>query len=138
MLLRRLLKIIKLNHLHEIFKIDKIMSSPTKQILSITDAAAERIKILIAKRDKPTVGIKVGVKQGGCSGLSYTFEYCDQKGEFDETIEDKGVVVIVDPKAVIFIIGTTYSSCIKIRFLSKILIVINFWNAYEILNHRHF
>jgi iron-sulfur cluster assembly protein len=107
MLLRRLLKIIKLNHLHEIFKIDKIMSSPTKQILSITDDAAERIKILIAKRDKPTVGIKVGVKQGGCSGLSYTFEYCDQKGEFDETIEDKGVVVIVDPKAVMFIIGTT-------------------------------
>ncbi len=83
------------------------MSSPTKQILSITDDAAERIKILIAKRDKPTVGIKVGVKQGGCSGLSYTFEYCDQKGEFDETIEDKGVVVIVDPKAVMFIIGTT-------------------------------
>ncbi|MDF3047633.1 MAG: hypothetical protein K0R73_751 [Candidatus Midichloriaceae bacterium] len=83
------------------------MSSQTKQILSITEAAAERIKILIAKRDKPTIGIKVGVKQGGCSGLSYTFEYCDQKGDFDEVIEDKGVMVIVDPKAVMFIIGTT-------------------------------
>jgi iron-sulfur cluster assembly protein len=80
---------------------------PTKQIISVTDAAAERIKTLIAKRDKPTFGIKVGIKQGGCSGLSYTFEYCDGKGEFDEVITEKGVTILVDPKAVMFIIGTT-------------------------------
>ncbi len=81
--------------------------APSKQIISVTDAAAERIKLLIAKRDKPTVGIRVGIKQGGCSGLSYTFEYCDEKGQFDEVITEKGVTVLVDPKAVMFIIGTT-------------------------------
>ena len=73
-----------------------------KQALSVTDAAAQRIQALLAKRGKPSVG----VRSRGCSGLSYTIEYADEKGKFDEIVEDKGVTVLVDPKAVMFILGT--------------------------------
>ena len=77
-----------------------------KQALSVTDAAAERIQALLAKRGKPSVGVRVGVRSRGCSGLSYTLEYADEKGKFDEVVEDKGVTILVDPKAVMFILGT--------------------------------
>jgi iron-sulfur cluster assembly protein len=77
-----------------------------KQALIVTDAAAERIQALLAKRGKPSVGVRVGVRARGCSGLSYTLEYADETGKFDEIVEDKGVTVIVDPKAVMFILGT--------------------------------
>lgn len=76
-------------------------------ILKITDNAAERVKFLLEKREKPSVGIRIGVKSGGCSGLSYTFEYADQKNPLDEVIEDKGVTILVEPKAVLHIVGTT-------------------------------
>ena len=77
-----------------------------KQALSVTDAAAARIQALLAKRGKPSVGIRVGVRSRGCSGLSYTLEDADEKGKFDEIVEAKGVTVLVDPKAVMFILGT--------------------------------
>lgn len=80
--------------------------SKSKAILTITDAAAERIKFLLAKREKVAYAIKVGVKQGGCSGLSYVVEYAEEKGPYDEVIEEKGVRVLVDPKAVIYLLGT--------------------------------
>ena len=74
--------------------------------LAVTDAAAARIQVLLDKRGKPSVGVRVGVRSRGCSGLSYTLEYADEKGKFDEVVEDKGVTVLVDPKAVMFILGT--------------------------------
>jgi iron-sulfur cluster assembly protein len=77
-----------------------------KAIIEITDAAAERVKFLIEKRGKETFGIRIGVKSGGCSGLSYTFEYADQPQKFDEVVTDKGVTVLVDSKAVMYLIGT--------------------------------
>ena len=77
-----------------------------RQAMMVTDAAALRIKALLAKRGKPSVGIRVGVRARGCSGLSYTLEYADEKGKFDEIIEDKGVTILIDPKATMFIIGT--------------------------------
>ena len=77
-----------------------------KQALMVTDAAAERVQALLAARGKPSVGVRVGVRSRGCSGLSYTLEYADEKGKFDEVVEDKGVTILVDPKAVMFIIGT--------------------------------
>src|SRR3979411_3411507 len=76
------------------------------QALSVTESGAERIRALLAKRGKPSLGIRVGVRSRGCSGLTYTLEYADEKGKFDEVVEDKGVTVLVDPKAVMFIIGT--------------------------------
>jgi iron-sulfur cluster assembly protein len=74
--------------------------------VQISDNAAQRIQALIAQRGKPTAGIKVGVKTRGCSGLSYTIEYADEVGKYDEVIEDKGVRVLIDPKAIMFLIGT--------------------------------
>src|SRR5271169_5719257 len=77
-----------------------------KQAMLVTDAAAERIQALLAGRGKPSVGVRVGVRARGCSGLSYTLEYADEKGKFDEVVEDKGVTILVDPKAIMFILGT--------------------------------
>jgi iron-sulfur cluster assembly protein len=77
-----------------------------KQALIVTDAAAQRIQALLAGRGKPSLGVRVGVRARGCSGLSYTLEYADEKGKFDEIVEDKGVTILVDPKAVMFILGT--------------------------------
>ena len=68
-----------------------------KQALSVTEAAAQRIQALLAKRGKPSVGVRVGVRSRGCSGLSYTLEYADEKGKYDEVVEDKGVTILVDP-----------------------------------------
>ena len=77
-----------------------------KQAMTVTEAAAERIKALLAKRGKPSAGIRIGVRSRGCSGLSYTLEYADEKGKFDEVVEEKGVTVLIDPKATMFILGT--------------------------------
>src|ERR1700758_5320777 len=77
-----------------------------KQAMSLTEAAAQRIQALLAKRGKPSVGILIGVRSRGCSGLTYTVEYADEKGKFDEIVEDKGVTVLIDPKAIMFILGT--------------------------------
>lgn len=77
-----------------------------KAPITISDAAAERVKTLLDSRGKPSVGIRVGVKKGGCSGLAYTIEYADDLQKFDEVVEEKGVKVIIDPKAIMYLIGT--------------------------------
>ncbi len=76
------------------------------QVMTITDAAADQVRALLAKRDKDSGNVRIGVRTAGCSGLSYTLEYADEQGEFDEVVEDNGVTVFVDPKAVMFVIGT--------------------------------
>ena len=79
---------------------------PAKQAMTVTDEAAKRIQALLAKRGKPSAGIRIGVRSRGCSGLTYTLEYADTKGKFDEVVEDTGVTLLIDPKATMFIIGT--------------------------------
>jgi len=79
---------------------------PKKQVIQLTNNAAEQIKILLAKRGKPSIGIRIGIKSGGCTGLKYFIEYADKKGTFDEIIQDKGVTVLVDPKALMYLLGT--------------------------------
>lgn len=79
---------------------------PRPQLMRITDAAAARVKSLIEKRGKPTAGLRIGVKSRGCSGLTYTLEYADAKNPMDEVVEDKGITILVDPKAAMFLIGT--------------------------------
>ena len=75
------------------------------KVLSLTDAAAARVSALMA--GKPGVkGLKIGVKKGGCAGMEYTMTWADQIGKFDDVIEDKGAVVIVDPSAVLYLLGT--------------------------------
>ena len=75
-------------------------------LMTITDAAADQVRKLLDQRGKAAACIRVGVTTAGCSGLSYSLEYADEKSEFDEVIEDKGVTVLVDPKAVMFLIGS--------------------------------
>ncbi len=77
-----------------------------KQAMSLTDAAAERVKAMLAARGKPTAGVRIGVRTKGCSGMSYTLEFADEKGPFDEVVEDKGVTILIDPTATMFIIGS--------------------------------
>ena len=77
-----------------------------RQAMVITDAAAARVKELLDKRGKPSAGIRIGVRTKGCSGLSYTLEYADERGKFDEIVEDKGVTILIDPKATMFLLGT--------------------------------
>jgi iron-sulfur cluster assembly protein len=74
--------------------------------IAITEAAALRIKALMAKRGKPSVGIRIGVRSKGCSGMSYTVEFADEKTAYDEVVEQNGVTVLIDPKATMFILGT--------------------------------
>jgi iron-sulfur cluster assembly protein len=76
------------------------------QALSVTEAAVDRVKALLDKRGKPSAGIRVGVRSRGCSGLSYTLEYADEKGKFDEVVEAQGVTILIDPKATMFLLGT--------------------------------
>ncbi|NFV79181.1 HesB/IscA family protein [Magnetospirillum aberrantis] len=78
----------------------------SKAPISLTDAAVERVKALLEKRGKPSAGIRIGVRTKGCSGMSYTLEYADEKSQFDEVVEHKGVTVLIDPKASMFIFGT--------------------------------
>ena len=77
-----------------------------KAPISMTEAAAERGKALLEKRGKPSAGIRIGVRTKGCSGMSYTLEYADEKSQFDEVVEMNGVTVLIDPKASMFIFGT--------------------------------
>ncbi|HKM87265.1 MAG TPA: iron-sulfur cluster assembly accessory protein [Xanthobacteraceae bacterium] len=79
---------------------------PRPQVMRLTDAAAERIKAVMAKAERPIAAVRVGVKNGGCAGMAYTMEYADQINPLDEVLEDKGVRILIDPKAVMFLLGT--------------------------------
>jgi iron-sulfur cluster assembly protein len=78
----------------------------TRMPLTITDAAFERVKSLLTQRNKPSVGIRISIRTKGCSGLSYSLEYADEKDPLDEMMEMNGVTILIDPKAVLFILGT--------------------------------
>ena len=81
-------------------------SRPRPQVMTLTDAAAERIRQIMARADKPVAGLRIGVKNGGCAGMEYTMECAGEAGPTDETVEDKGVTVLIDPKAILFLLGT--------------------------------
>jgi iron-sulfur cluster assembly protein len=76
------------------------------KVLSLTDRAAERIKAIMADADRPIAGLRVGVRNGGCAGMSYTMEYAEAPKPGEDVVEDRGVRVFVDPKAVLFLLGT--------------------------------
>jgi iron-sulfur cluster assembly protein len=74
--------------------------------MTLTDAAAARVRELTKAADKPIAGLRVGVKNGGCAGMSYTMELAETANPTDEIVEDKGVKLLIDPKAVLFLLGT--------------------------------
>lgn len=76
------------------------------KVMRLTDAAAARIHEIMQKSDGRFIGVRVGVKNGGCAGMSYTMDYAESQNQLDEVVEDKGVRILIDPKAVMFLIGT--------------------------------
>jgi iron-sulfur cluster assembly protein len=79
---------------------------PRPKVVTLTERAAGRVKEIMARAEKPYVGLRVGVKNGGCAGQEYVLEYAEAAAPLDEVVEDKGVTILVDPKAVLFLIGT--------------------------------
>jgi len=77
-----------------------------KQVITLSDSAAKRVKEIIAQTKEPIVGLRVGVASGGCAGMSYVMEYAKKTNPNDEVIEDKGVKVLIDPKAIMYLLGT--------------------------------
>ena len=76
------------------------------KVVRLSDAAAERVREIMGKAEKPYAGLRVGVKNGGCAGQEYTLEYAESANPLDEVVEDKGVTILIDPKAILFLIGT--------------------------------
>jgi iron-sulfur cluster assembly protein len=77
-----------------------------KQVITLSDNAANRIKEIISNNETKSVGVRVGVKSGGCAGMSYVMEYAKEINPTDEIIEDKGVRVFIDPSAIMYLLGT--------------------------------
>lgn len=75
-------------------------------VIRLTDAAADRVKALLARRDKPAAGLRVSVDSKGCSGLAYVVDYVDEPNPGDDKVQDKGVTIFVDPKAVLYLLGS--------------------------------
>jgi iron-sulfur cluster assembly protein len=83
-----------------------ISARPKPQVMRLTDAAAARLKEIMAQNERPSAALRVGVKNGGCAGMSYTMEIADAPDPKDEVVVDKGVRILIDPKAVLFLLGT--------------------------------
>ena len=79
---------------------------PKPTVMTLTDAAADRIRAIMASKDGHIEGLRIGVKNGGCAGMEYTMEWPEKAEKFDEVVEDKGVKVLIDAKAVLFLLGT--------------------------------
>jgi iron-sulfur cluster assembly protein len=79
---------------------------PRPQVVTLTEAAAARVREILAKADKPYAGLRVGVKNGGCAGQEYILEYAAEQGPLDEVVEDKGVKILVEPTSVLFLLGS--------------------------------
>ena len=79
---------------------------PRPQVLSLTPAAAARVKAIMASKGPEVAGLKIGIKKGGCAGMEYTMEWATAAGKFDEIVEVDGARVIIDPKAVLYLLGT--------------------------------
>ena len=78
----------------------------SEQVIKLSDNAANRIKEIISSAKNDTLGVRIGVKSGGCAGMEYVLEYAKDINPKDEMIEDKGVKVFIDPSAIIYLIGT--------------------------------
>jgi len=76
------------------------------KVVTLTDRAAERLRSIMADAETPIAGLRVGVRNGGCAGMSYTMEYAEARKPGEDMIEDRGVTVFIDPKAVLFLLGT--------------------------------
>ncbi|MEL6360790.1 MAG: iron-sulfur cluster assembly accessory protein [Pseudomonadota bacterium] len=81
-------------------------SRPRPKVVTLTDEAAARMQAIMSKADEAFIGVKIGVTNGGCAGMEYTMDYATEAGPLDEVVEDNGIKVLIDPKAILFLIGT--------------------------------
>lgn len=79
---------------------------PRPQVVSLTPAAADRVREIIARSESPIAGLRVGIKNGGCGGQEYVLDYAQEIGPLDEVVTDQGVTILVEPSAVLFLLGT--------------------------------
>ncbi len=79
---------------------------PKPKVMTLTETAAERVREIMSRSDRPVAGLRIGVKNGGCAGMEYTMQWAERQEALDEVVEDKGVKLFIDPKAVLFLLGT--------------------------------
>ena len=82
------------------------MPRPKPQVVTLTDRAADRMQAIMAGADGNFIGVKIGVKNGGCAGMEYTMDYATEKAMLDEVVESNGIQILIDPKAILFLLGT--------------------------------
>ncbi len=82
------------------------MNRPLPKVMTVTQAAANRVQEIIENSDKPIAGLKIGVKNGGCAGMEYTLDYAETIEPGVDVVEDNGVKIVIDPKAILFLLGT--------------------------------
>jgi iron-sulfur cluster assembly protein len=81
------------------------MKRPRPKVVTLTDVAAARMTEIMADAEESYIGVKIGVKNGGCAGMEYTMDYATEVGPLDEVVEENGIKILIDPKAVLFLIG---------------------------------
>ncbi|WP_375207128.1 HesB/IscA family protein [Hyphococcus sp.] len=79
---------------------------PRPKVVTLTDAAAARMGEIMSDAEENFIGVKIGVKNGGCAGMEYTMDYATEAGPMDEVVEENGIKILIDPKAILFLIGT--------------------------------
>ena len=82
------------------------MTRPRPKVVTLTDAAAARMQEIMSGADENYIGVKIGVKNGGCACMEYTMDYATEAGPMDESVEENGIKILIDPKAILFLIGT--------------------------------
>jgi len=82
------------------------MPRPRPKVVTLTDVAAARMQEIMGAADEDYIGVKIGVKNGGCAGMEYTMDYASEAGPLDEVVEENGVKILIDPKAILFLLGT--------------------------------
>ncbi len=85
---------------------DKPKRRPRPQVVQLTEKAAEHLKGIMTRADEDYVGLRLGLKNAGCAGMAYTMDYATEQGPMDEVVEDKGIKIFIDPKDLLFLIGT--------------------------------
>ena len=80
--------------------------SARPKVMTLTERAAERVRGIVASKGEQVIGLRIGVKNGGCAGMEYTMAWAEKAEAFDEVVEDKGVTVLIDGKALMFLLGT--------------------------------
>lgn len=82
------------------------MARPRPKVVTLTDKAAAQMQSIMAQAEDQYIGVKIGVKNGGCAGMEYTMDYATEVAALDEMVEDNGIKILIDPKAILFLLGT--------------------------------